>query len=211
MIEKKFYRRLLLSAVAAISLLTMVGRQDAVSAESEENDWSAEVLMQMLAEVREADLTFVEQRSSAFLVGEIELKGTLKYIAPDFIEKRVETPYIHKIKINGDKLSVEKTTNRGETSTQQYSLSSSESLRTMVEGFRATLAGNLAVLIDNYHIALEGDMLGWMVTLTPKKPELLDHIEKIALAGAKREIRTIETVNADGDVSRLLLSYQMIK
>ncbi len=201
----------MLAIIATIPMTIAAVWQNPVFAQDEKAEWSTETLMEMLSQVKEADLTFTEERSSAFLVGDIVLTGSLKYIAPDFIEKRVESPYKQRTKISGDTLLVEKTSQRGESTIQQYSLSSSEALSTIVEGFRATLAGNLAVLIENYNIALEGDMLTWLVTLTPKKPKLSDHLEKIALTGEEREIRTIETTNADGDIARLSLFYQMIK
>jgi len=201
----------MIAIAVTIPLIIAAAWQTPAFAQDEKKTWSTEVLMQMLSQVREADLTFTEERSSAFLIGDLVLKGSLKYVAPDFIEKRVESPYRQRTKISGDTLLVEKTSERGESTIQQYSLSSSEALSTIVEGFRATLAGNLAVLIENYNIVLEGDMLEWLVTLTPKKPKLLDHVEKIALTGAEREIRTIETTNADGDVARLSLFYLMIK
>jgi len=211
MTDKECFRRVLLVVAAIVPLITTGFWHNPVFAQEQKEAWSTESLMRMLSQVKEADLTFTEERSSAFLVGDIVLKGSLKYIAPDFIEKRVESPYKHRTKISGDTLLVEKISARGESSIQQYSLSSSEALSTIVEGFRATLAGDLMALLEHYNIVLEGDVLEWLVTFTPKKPKLLDHVEKIALTGAEREIRTIETTNADGDVARLSLFYQMIK
>jgi len=168
-------------------------------------------VLQKLSQVKEAQLTFIEHRSSAFLVGEVKLTGSMTYRAPDFIVKLVKTPYSQRIEIDGDQLMIEKITDRGESSTQNYSLTASESLKTIVEGFRATLAGDLAILADSYDIELAGDMNAWKVVLTPRKEELLSQIEKIAVTGNNDQIKLIETFNTDGDESRLMLSYQAIK
>lgn len=167
--------------------------------------------MRKLAEVNEAELTFVERRTSAFLVDEIKLTGRMTYRAPDKIEKFVETPFVENIKIQGDRILIEKISNNGGSTIQSYSLSSLEALNTTVEGIRATLSGDLTALVDNYEVELEGDISDWSVLLTPKNQEVLEVIEKIAVSGSNSQIKVIETFDADGDESRLDLSYQVIR
>ena len=172
-----------------------------------QNAWTTEVLMETLAKVTEARLTFVEYRTSSFLVDKIKLTGHLTYVAPDFILKSVESPFVENIEIDGDTISIEKISNRGESSIQRYSLTASEVLNTTVEGIRATLAGNLDILSDNYNINLSGEMSDWIVLLVPKEQKVLEHIEKIAITGSNGQIKLIETFDADGDESSLNLSY----
>jgi outer membrane lipoprotein-sorting protein len=167
--------------------------------------------MRALAGVKEAQLTFVEHRTSAFLVDEIMLTGRMVYLAPDRIEKFVETPFVENIKIHGDKITIEKISARGGSTLQSFSLSSIEALNTTVAGIQATLSGNFSALTDNYDVELSGDISNWSVLLTPKKPEVLGIIEKIAVSGSDSKIKIIETYDADGDETRLNLSYQMIK
>jgi hypothetical protein len=168
-------------------------------------------LMQVLAEVKEAELTFIERRTSAFLVDEIKLTGRMFYQAPDKIEKFVETPFLENIKIAGDKILIEKISDNGDSSFQSYSLSSLDALNTTVEGIRATLSGDLTALTNNYEVELSGDMSNWSVLLIPKSPQVLEVIEKIAVSGSNSQIRVIETFDADGDESRLDLSYQVTR
>ena len=168
-------------------------------------------LMRILAQVKEAELTFIEHRTSAFLVDEIKLTGRMVYHAPDKIEKFIETPFLENIKIEGDKILIEKISKKGDSSFQSYSLSSLDALNTTVEGIRATLSGDLTALIDNYEVELSGDMSDWSVLLTPKNPKVLEVIEKIAVSGSNSKIKVIETFDADGDESRLDLSYQVIR
>jgi len=199
----KLIRRYLVTVTAML-----MASQAIVASQSE---WSTETLMLILAEVKEAELTFVERRSSSFLIDEIKLTGTMRYLAPDLIEKSVQTPFVENIKIDGDSLSIEKVTDHGESRVKSYSLTSHEALNTTVEGIRATLSGNLTVLAENYDIELTGSMQEWSVLLVPKKEEVLGYIEKIAVSGSKDKIKVIETFDADGDESRLDLSYQTMK
>ena len=189
-----------------ISFLT-VG-QPGVASQSE---WNEESLMMQLAEVKEADLSFIEHRTSGFLIDKIKLTGTMRYRAPDMIEKSVETPFVENIKIKGDRISVEKISDRGESSIKTYSLSSMETLNTTVEGVRATLSGNLTLLKHNYELELTGDASNWNITLTPKTPKMREFIEKITVSGRHNQISVIETFDADGDESRLDLSYLPVK
>lgn len=167
--------------------------------------------MRDLAMVQEAELTFVEFRTSTFLVDEIRLTGKLRYRAPDFIEKSVESPYLQVTTIQGNSISIRKTTDRGETNTRHYSLGSSEALQTTVEGIRATLSGNYAYLKESYELELDGDRDKWSVTLVPRDPKMLEVLEKIQVSGAGGRITGIDTTNADGDESRLSLSYQTLR
>ncbi len=173
--------------------------------------WSTELLMEKLAAVKEAELTFVEHRTSSFLLNKLKLTGRMHYRAPDFLQKIIESPFIERIEIDGDKLVIEKTPPRGEPTIKQYSIASSEDLRTVVEGIKATLAGNLRLLTESYEVEMTGDGSDWSVRLIPKTLEVLQQIERIELSGSDGLIKVIEIFNADGDETSLVLSYIMIK
>ena len=167
--------------------------------------------MKDLAMVKEAELTFVEFRTSTFLVDEIRLTGKLRYRAPDFIEKSVESPYLQITTIQGDSISIQKISDRGDSNIRHYSLHSSEALQTAVEGIRATLSGNYAYLKESYELELTGDRENWSVTLVPLDPGMKEVVEKIQVSGGDGRITGIDTTNADGDESRLSLSYQTLR
>ena len=178
---------------------------------STQSGWNAEALMRDLAMVKEAELTFVEFRTSTFLIDEIRLTGRLRYRAPDFIEKSVESPYLQVTTIDGDSISIQKTSGRGQSDIRHYSLTSSEALQTAVEGIRATLSGNYAYLKESYELELTGDRDNWSVTLVPRAPGMKEVLEKIRVSGGGGRITDIDTTKADGDESRLSLSYQNVR
>ena len=175
-----------------------------------ESDWTVESLMQTLAAVEKAELTFSEQRSSVFLIGGIKLKGRIIYQAPDFVKKLIEHPYIESIEIKGDKIIIEKESKRGEPIIQRFSLASSEALNITVSGIRGTLSGDLSQLLEYYDVQFDGGREAWSVTLTPIKEAIRKRIDHIAISGSDNKIHMIDTYNSDGDETTLTLSYQTI-
>ncbi len=176
-----------------------------------QTEWTTATLMEKLAAVREAELTFVEHRTSSFLLDKIKLTGRMNYRAPDFIQKLIDSPFTERIQIEGDRITIEKVSGRGESTIQQYSVSSSDSLKNAIDGIRATLAGNLNELTENFNVEMTGEISDWSVRLVPKSEKALEQIEKIEISGSDRLIKLIETFNTDGDETSLALSYLMIK
>ena len=164
--------------------------------------------MDNLASIHEIELTFVERRTSSFLLDEIQLSGRLLYRAPDFIKKTVESPFQQVTTIDGNSIRVEKTSARGETTTRQYSLDASEAIYSAVEGIRATLSGNYEYLRQSFELQLDGDRESWSVLLLPRGEAMRKLIDRIYITGMEGRITSIDTTNADGDESRLRFSYQ---
>ena len=191
-----------------VSLLLLISSSTISLAQEE---WSVEALMRTLAAVNEAELSFVEQRSSVFLIGAIELKGDIFYRAPDLIRKTIAQPYEEVIEIKGDKITITKTSKRGEPIVQRHSLASSKALNVTVSGIRGTLSGNMDSLLEHYDVTLDGDMQSWLVMLIPKEDIIRQRIERIAISGSGDQINVIDTYDSDGDETKLLLSYLSVK
>jgi len=64
-------------------------------------------LMQALAQVPAAEARFTEVRRMHILRVPIELQGTLRYVRPDKLERRVLSPYEETIVIEGNQVSVD--------------------------------------------------------------------------------------------------------
>ena len=164
--------------------------------------------MENLASVREVESTFVEHRTSSFLMNEVRLSGKLYYRAPDFIRKTVETPYEQITTIAGDTVSIEKVNARGESTKRSYSLGSHDSLKSAVESVRATLSGNYDFLNKSFEVEVTGNRESWSVLLLPRDGAMRDQVERILIMGVDGKISSIDTINADGDESQLRLHYQ---
>jgi len=177
--------------------------------------WEIELLMQKLSEVSHAELDFVETKQSILLVTDVTLKGKLDYRSPSFIEKITVTPFYEKVTINGDAMTIEKTVKMGKDDNiqqvQEYSVESHPLLKVAVESIQAMLAGDFTMLTENYILQLDGVRQDWRLNLVPKSIQILDYVEQINLTGVDTEIREIITTQADGDESKMELTYQLLE
>ena len=174
-------------------------------------EWTVEELMKGLSEVTHAQLEFRETRQSVFVITDITTEGNMEYRAPDYIEKNTLSPFKEKVVISGDRMEVNKEIDTGKMdemeATQKYSVQSHPLLKAAVESIRALLAGNFIMLTDNYTMILDGERSAWNLSLAPRSEEILEHIQEIRLAGEEYMIREVITIQADGDESKLELSY----
>ena len=107
-------------------------------------------LMRRLAAVDRSSATFVETRHSALLKEPLVLRGTLTYRRPASLEKRVEQPYQERVAIDGDVLTIENRRGRK----LKTSVSGSPGMAALVEGIRATRAGDLAALERHFQVSV---------------------------------------------------------
>jgi hypothetical protein len=76
----------------------------------------------------------------------------------------------------------------------------------LVESIRSTLAGDLRSLGRFYRVALEGGERDWQLTLDPRDPDMQRMVQRIRIAGNGTSIRTIETLEAEGDRSVMTIT-----
>ena len=175
------------------------------------DQWNFETLMGELAEVTHARLEFAETKKSIFLIVDTTIEGEMEYRAPDYIVKETLTPFNEKVVIDGEYMSIEKTPSSGKSETQigvqNYSVDSHPLLKAAVESMRAMLAGNYAMIKDNYDIDFQGERESWSLSLVPRQPQIQEHIERLDLVGSGTMIAKVVTIQADGDVTTLELSY----
>ena len=175
------------------------------------DQWNFETLMGELAEVSHARLEFAETKKSIFLIVDTTIEGEMEYRAPDYIVKETLSPFKEKVTIDGEYMSIEKTPSSGKSETQigvqNYSVDSHPLLKAAVESMRAMLAGNYAMINDNYDIDFQGERENWSLSLTPLQPQIQEHIERLDLVGSDTMIAKVVTIQADGDITTLELSY----
>ena len=158
--------------------------------------FGADELMRQLAAVQGSQATFVETRHSALLKEPLALRGNLTYRRPAFIEKHVLQPYDERITIDGDSLSLE---NRTRGRKLKTSVSGSPGIAALVEGIRATRAGELATLERHYAVQVEGSAARWSLTLKPLEDEVSRYVAAIVVSGAQNRISRVEVQEAGGD------------
>jgi hypothetical protein len=151
-------------------------------------------LMAQFATVKSARAQFVERRYVHFLKAPLIAKGVLVFAAPNRLEKKTLEPTAEDMVIDGDTLTVER---QGQT--QTLSLSAYPQIGAFIEGIRATLTGDAALLQRIYETDLHGDVHGWQLQLQPRDPAMQAVVRSIAISGSGDVIDRIQTIEHDGD------------
>jgi len=146
-------------------------------------------LMRALAAVPAAEARFTEVRRLEILSAPLELRGTLRYVRPDRLERRVRAPYEETIRIEGDRVSVE---NPSRGVHRNYALASLPAAYALVESLRATLAGDVEALERHYRLELAGTREVWHLTLTPREPGVAALLTQVRLHGSASRLTRIE-------------------
>ncbi len=159
-----------------------------------DQDWTLERLLGGFAQTREARASFVERKRVAVLDRPLISAGELRFEAPDRLEKRTLRPKPERLRVEGDRLSLE----RGERSIE-LDLRSYPEIAAFVESIRGTLAGDRGALERYYRMRLEGNRSSWALTLTPRSGAMAALVARVRIAGKRAEISVIEIVQANGD------------
>lgn len=157
---------------------------------------SLAALMARLASVPERRATFREQRRFAALTETLQSSGRLLYRRPDYLEKMTEWPTLERMVIDGTRLVI---TPPGNDPPQVVDLASQPELRTMMEGIRGPLAGDLDALQRSFQVQAGGSLEDWTLELTPRDPMAAKLLRAVRLAGSDSWIRDIRLVQANGD------------
>jgi outer membrane lipoprotein-sorting protein len=160
--------------------------------------WDLQALMGEMAAIPASRTRFVETRHLALLTRPVELKGSLTYERPHRLTKHVESPFDELLSVDGESLSL---VNRTKGEQRVVSLREQPALGALVEGVRATLAGDRAQLERHYRVKFSGARQAWQLQLAPREAKLRAHVESIALSGAGARLQRIEVLESGGDGS----------
>jgi outer membrane lipoprotein-sorting protein len=163
-------------------------------------DWGLPQLMQALARVKSASAQFTEHKTVHMLNAPLVTSGTLTYIAPDHMQKITVSPTPERFALDGDQVTI---VSGPENVTHSFSVTDYPQIGGLVEGIRATLAGDLASLDRFYSVQLTGTLSDWQLLLEPKDGELARFIKWVRILGTGDRIRAINTEESDGDHSEM--------
>ena len=158
--------------------------------------WDVQQLMDSLAQNKSGHATFVEKKYIAMLDRPVESSGELLYTAPDGLEKRTLRPKPESMVVNGNELLIERGRQKHHLQLQAY-----PELAAFIDSIRGTLAGDRKALERNYRLSLEGTADRWTLQLLPLDEKMQAVIQRIAIAGMRDQVRSIEITQADGDRS----------
>ena len=181
-----------------VLLLLALGAAPAMAQES-----GLEALMRAMAAVRQRTDGFTEEKAIPELDLPLPSEGTLRWTAPDRLEKRTTFPIEERLTVEGGRM-VYARPDRGVT--REFALDDQPELRALVESVRATLAGDLPGLRRYYAIGFEGSAEGaWRMVLTPISARVRAAVQEIRLAGQGAQVRSVDT-EGGGGVTRLRIT-----
>jgi hypothetical protein len=168
--------------------------------------WGVDQLMQNLAQVKTAKGKFVERKYLHILETPLEFSGTLIYIAPGHLEKHTLLPKPESLVLEQDDLTIE---NYVKNQQRTLVLQDYPVIWAFVESIRSTLAGDLHTLNRFYNVSIEGSENQWRLLLKPKEPKMQAVVSEVRISGSKSWINSIETIEADGDRSVMMVTEDM--
>ena len=157
---------------------------------------SLDALLQAIGSRPHAHATFVEHQYMKILDRPLESSGELLFTPPDHLEKRTLAPRAESLAVTDGQLRLDRGRHHLE-----IALSSYPQIAPLIEGIRATLAGDRATLERLFNIEFAGTDAGWSMQLTPRDAELSRLVRQLRLAGLGNELTRVETLRGDGDRS----------
>lgn len=156
--------------------------------------WDIAQLMTELARNQGGRALFTEKKHIALLDKPVISSGEMRYVAPDYLEKRTLKPRAETMILDRDQISLE----RGK---QKFTLRLREQPEVLafVASIRGTLAGDRAALEQNYALFLSGNRDNWTLNLSPSNPRIAELVTRITIGGSRQQVRSVEYLQADGD------------
>ena len=182
-----------------LCVLALTNGAVAVAQES----WGLPQLMAALRQVRSASGQFTERKTMHLLTQPLIASGRLAYVAPSHIEKVTISPIPEKLVMDSDRVTI---VSGPDNETHTFSVADYPQIGGLVEGIRATLAGDLPTLERIYSVRLSGSPAAWDLQLVPRDGDLAHVVKWIEFRGDGNRIRTIDTENADGDHSTMTIA-----
>jgi hypothetical protein len=175
----------------AAALLALAGRARALDLPA---------LAALLAQRRDGQARFTEERFVAGLDAPLRASGTLAYAAPDRFSRHTVEPREETITVAGNQLTL---TRGGRT--RQLALDTVPELAALIEALRATLTGDAAALERHFRVRVEGDAARWTLSLLPRDTRLAGQVREVQIAGLAGDLRSVALWLADGDRSLMTI------
>ncbi len=158
-------------------------------------------LMGLLAQRRQVEASFSEERFVSGFEQPLRSSGTLSFSAPDNFARRTLAPRSEAMIVDGQRVTLE----RGDR-VRQLSLDAVPEIAAIVSAVRGTLGGNGALLQQHFQVAVSGEPGRWSLRLVPRDAQSMQSVRELRIDGALAEVRRVEVLLADGDRSVMQIS-----
>jgi len=153
-----------------------------------------EGLMEGFATSQGVRAEFVEEKNLSLLVEPLRSEGSIYFMPPDRLARRIVRPVPSALIVNGDTLAM-----RTPGETNHIDLAGSDVARHFVESFIILFSGNLGELKQRYEVAFEGTEERWQLELIPRQRVVRLLIAQIKLVGEGVSLREMEIIETQGD------------
>ena len=174
----------------------------AATAHADDGAWSLESLMAERGQIKTATARFVEQKQVSLLTRPLETSGTLRYVAPDRLEKHTLLPKPETMILANGVLAG----TLGSGRNFRVVLGERPEVATLIEAMRATLAGDLPTLQRYFSLELSGARAAWVLNLVPRNSRVQAKVRDIRIEGVAADLKTISVHERDGDQSTMLIT-----
>jgi hypothetical protein len=165
--------------------------------------WGLEPLMLSLSQVQFASANFTERKTSPLLSAPLITQGTLTYTAPDYMRKTTLSPVPESFTLNHNRVTM---SGGPDGETREFLLAEAPQIGGLVEGIRATLAGDLPTLHRLYEVQLSGGAARLATAAAPEGPKAGAFRADDHGQGSQDRIDVIDTLSPDGSDSSMSIS-----
>lgn len=160
-----------------------------------------ESVLQKAAVVPPSRVEFREERHNSLLKEPLVLTGYLEYLEAGRLRKVVLSPFNESFLIDDDQIEFQRD---GET--RKISLKRSKSLRTMLEGIEAILAGEKNHLEETFTHQLSGTDCAWTLQLEPISRIVSQQLTSMVVKGDYASLSSIRVNLKDGEWNLIEIS-----
>ncbi len=166
---------------------------------------SLDQIMAALRAVRHVEARYVERRTLHALRTPLETRGTLRFDAPDRLEKAADpqaSGTAERLAIKGNQLTIDR--GRG-AAPVVLMLNEHPEIGVLVESIRATLSGDADALRRIFDVSLAGRVSGWQLVLQPRDTAQRGFLRWMRITGHAGRITAIDAQDGDGDHSEMTI------
>ncbi len=170
------------------------------AASIEESQLTLDQLGVLLSMEPSRHASFEELHFSNLLSEPLRAQGTLTFVAPNKLEKRITAPYEEIYIAEGNTVVYENKTKRIH---RTVALADYPLLEALVQTLRATFGGDFTALAKLYRLNLKGHRDQWELTLEPNQDPLRGAIAAVRIQGKEKRIARLEIHERTGDYSQM--------
>lgn len=164
-------------------------------------DLTLDDILGRFAQRQHGHVAYSEQVDSALLEHPLRTSGELFFDAPDRLEKRTLKPAPQQLIAEGDQLTLIRGRHRASMRLTDY-----PQLGPLINGLRATLAGDRTTLEKDFQVSVSASGPDWTLMLKPLAAEARPLYRQIEIRGQEADMREVVLERSNGERTTMTLS-----